>query len=110
MSIGVWLRTPPGGFPPDLTIGVRRGLSFLKSRIPSIMKDTEKILGDYTPVDTGEMKRNISSWNLRMIADGGFGFQYGWRKADFPAIFYPVVVLGGAGIDGRYKAPIVRQT
>lgn len=104
------MRVPPGGFPPNQANGIRRGIAILNSRIPSIMKDTEKFLANVTPMGpTGNMKSKVSSWGVRKYVGGGFGFEYGWRKGDFK-VFYPLFVLGGTGIHGPYKTRIVPQT
>jgi hypothetical protein len=95
-------------FPPDVAgRSWKVAVQMLDSRLPRIMRTTERFLQDVTPEQTGLMKKMVRSWDPRIAANGGWRFAYGWKKTEWPGrVFYPLFVLGGTGLYGPRHKPI----
>jgi hypothetical protein len=88
---------------------VKMGIQVTMAHANELAGYAKEAIGIFTPHDSGFMKRNIKSWNIKST---GFSatMEVGWRSRDFGKLgFYPVHVLRGTGLYGPWREPIVAQ-
>lgn len=92
--------------PPRIDAAEMAFIHWITANSHFLMSKARGYLREVTPSHTGMMRSKVKTWGYRQYSRGGFRFNLGFRKQDFPNIFYPVFVDEGTGIDGPRKARI----
>jgi len=93
--------------PPRIDAAELAFIEWVSSNSLLLMSKAREFLREVTPIRTGYMRSQVATWGFRRYGLGGFRFNLGWRKVDFPGTFYPPYVDIGTGIYGPNKTPIV---
>jgi hypothetical protein len=98
----------PSDLPACVTGPIRAGMKIGMTNSKALSSNIRKTIAENTPVRSGLMRSTVAVWNLR-FSSNRCSMDAGWRKKDFPGVFYPVFVLRGTGVYGPWKRPIVAK-